>query len=274
MKLLHLTDLHQRPAGRLAYDKIDSNAMLARACDTIATLDTKLDAIVITGDLTDCGLEAEYAQLRQTLTRLAPTPVYLLPGNHDRREAMLAHLPGLPHNNGFIQYVVDDFPVRLIMLDSVVADETHGELCPARLAWLREQLAAAPERETMLALHHPPFLTGIPQYDIINLRNHEQLRDIVAANPQITRILCGHHHRLAFGNVAQALCIAGTSVAYQFMLTLNPAQDEGYTLEPTSFLLHAWSAPQGFVTQEIFVDRYPGPFTPTLDPDYPGRKRD
>jgi 3',5'-cyclic AMP phosphodiesterase CpdA len=247
--------------------------MLSRTCDTIAALEIKIDGIIITGDLTDCGGQAEYAQLRLSLARLAPTPVYLLAGNHDRREAMLAHLQGLPNNGGFIQYVVEDLPVRLIMLDSVVAGEAHGELCPARLTWLREQLATAPERETMLGLHHPPYLTGIPQYDATNLRNHEEFRDIIAANPQVTRIICGHHHRLAFGNVAQALCIAGPSVAYQFMLTLDPAQDEGYTLEPSSFLLHSWSARQGFVTQEIFVDRYPGPFTPTLDPEYPGRKR-
>ncbi len=271
MKLLQMTDLHLRPAGRLAYGVVDSNEMVRRACDRIAELDTGIDAILMTGDLADCGLAGEYEQLRLCVDRLAPTPVYLIPGNHDRRDALLAAFLGLPTSGGFIQYAVEDLPIRLIMLDSVVAGATHGELCAARLAWLRATLAEQPDRETMIALHHPPFETGIAQFDATNLRHPEAFHALVAANPQITRIIAGHHHRFAIGNIAQAICIAAPSVAYPFMVIFDPARAEAFTQEPGAFLLHDWRAGRGCVTQELFTDQYPGPFSVPFEPDYPGR---
>jgi 3',5'-cyclic-AMP phosphodiesterase len=270
MKLLHLTDLHLRPADKKAYGMVDSNALARAACDAIARLDATIDAIVITGDLADCGLPGEYAQLQACIDRLAPVPVYLIPGNHDRREAMRAALPGLRHTEGFIQYAVEDLPARLIMLDTIVPGETHGELCAARLAWLERTLAEQPARETMIAMHHPPFLTGIAQFDDINLRNHAEFRRIVAAHKQVTRIICGHHHRMIFGNVAQAVAIVGPAIAYQFILTHDPSVEPGFMLEPSAFLLHAWDQDSGFVTHNAYVERFPGPYPILLEPEYPG----
>jgi 3',5'-cyclic AMP phosphodiesterase CpdA len=270
MNLLHFTDLHIRPAGRLAYGMVDSNAIARRAFAKAATLGGKIDAIIVTGDVTDNGLPGEYDELRAILSDVT-TPVYLIPGNHDRRENLLTYIPGVQQSDGFVQYVIDDLPVRIIMLDSVVPFATYGELCPARLAWLRATLGEQPERETILALHHPPFLTGIPQFDATALRQIDEFRDIVAASPQVRRVLCGHIHRYIFGNIAQATCIVGPAIAYPFMLTLDPAIKEGFVLEPSAFLLHAWSKNTGIMTHEVFVDSYPGPFHVPNEPDYPGR---
>jgi 3',5'-cyclic AMP phosphodiesterase CpdA len=270
MNFCHFTDPHIRPAGRLAYGMVDSNAMARRAFAKAATLGGKIDAIIVTGDLTDNGLADEYAELRAILSDVT-IPVFLIPGNHDRRENLIEQIPGVKQSDGFVQYIIDDFPARIIMLDSVVPFATYGELCPARLAWLRATLAEQPERETILALHHPPFCTGIPQFDATALRQIDEFRAIVAANPQVRRVLCGHIHRFIFGNIAQATCIVGPAIAYPFQLTLDPAIKEGFVLEPSAFLLHTWTEPAGFTTHEIFVDTYPGPFQVPNEPDYPGR---
>jgi 3',5'-cyclic-AMP phosphodiesterase len=270
MNILHLSDLHLRPEGMKAYGIVDSYATAKRACDAIANLAVRVDAVIITGDLADCGFAEEYQRLNGILAHLAPLPVFVIPGNHDRREEMLAHLPGLRHNEGFIQYCIEDFPVRLVLLDSVIASETHGTLCPARLAWLERTLAAQPERETMIALHHPPFLTGVRQFDDINLRNYEEFRSLIARHKQVTRIISGHHHRMIVGNVAQAICFVAPSVAYQFMLTHDAGIEMGFNLEPPAFLLHSWVRGQGFATQSAFVEPFPGPFPILLGEDYPG----
>ena len=272
MNILHLSDLHLCPEGMKAYGVVDSHALAQRACEAIAQLAVRADAVIITGDLADCGFAEEYQRLRGILARLAPLPVFLIPGNHDRREEMLAQLPGLRHSEGFIQYSVEDFPVRLVLLDSVVAGETHGELCPARLAWLERTLAAEPERETMIALHHPPFLTGVKQFDDINLRNHGEFRALIARHKQVTRIISGHHHRMIVGSVAQAIGFVAPSIAYQFMLTHDAGIEMGFNLEPSAFLLHSWTPEQGFVTQSAFVEPFPGPFPILLGEDYPGKK--
>jgi 3',5'-cyclic AMP phosphodiesterase CpdA len=270
MNLLHFTDLHIRPSGRLAYGMVDSNTLARRAFGKAGALGGKIDAIIVTGDLTDNGLAEEYAELKNCLADVK-IPVFLVPGNHDRRENLVAQIPGVQQADGFVQYVVDDFPVRIIMLDSVVPFATYGELCPARLAWLRATLAGQPERETIIALHHPPFFTGIPQFDATALRQIDEFREIIAANGQVRRVICGHIHRLIFGNIAQATCIVGPAVAYPFMFTLDPEVKEGFVLEPSAFLLHAWNG-GGIMSHEIFVDPYPGPFHVPNEPDYPGRK--
>lgn len=83
MIVAQITDLHIRPPGKKAYSRVDTNAMLVAAVATIEALPRKPAAVIATGDLTDCGLPAEYKALRELLEPLS-MPVYLVPGNHDR----------------------------------------------------------------------------------------------------------------------------------------------------------------------------------------------
>ncbi len=178
--------------------------------------------------------------------------------------------PDLPGGDGFIQYTVEIFPVRLIMLDTVMPGETHGYLCDARLNWLRQTLRAQPSRETMIAMHHPPLLTGVAQFDDIMLRNSDAFTQIIAANRQVSRIICGHHHRMISGNIAQAICSVAPSIAYQFELPANDMVEVGFMREPAMFLRHDWSPECGFITHAIHAERFPGPFPVMLEPEYPG----
>ena len=162
---------------------------------------------MITGDLVANGLEAEYRELAAMLRRTIDVPVYVIPGNHDHRErlkAELRHLPGVSADPVFVQYCVDDLPVRLVMLDTLVPGAAHGELSARQLAWLDTALAAAPERPTIVAMHHPPFLCGIRHMDRIILREPAAFVGVIAKHRQVQRVLCGHHHRPITMPVAHA----------------------------------------------------------------------
>jgi 3',5'-cyclic AMP phosphodiesterase CpdA len=56
-------------------------------------------------------------------------------------------------------------------------------------------LAQQPERPTVIAMHHPPFTTGIGHMDDMGLVNPQVLEAVVKKHPQVERILCGHLHR-------------------------------------------------------------------------------
>src|ERR1700754_97193 len=86
--IAQITDMHIRPAGKKAYQVVDTEAMLRAAVSSILAQPKKPDIVLGTGDLTDCGLVEEYELLRDILKPL-PMPVYLIPGNHDRRENLL-----------------------------------------------------------------------------------------------------------------------------------------------------------------------------------------
>lgn len=269
--IVQITDLHVRPLGMAAYRVAETNTMTERALRTIAALDPAPHAVMITGDLTDCGLASEYSVVAEMLGRLLPMPVYAIPGNHDRRENMIAHLPRTRHEDGFVQYAVEDLPVRLVMLDTVAPGAAHGKLCDRRLAWLDRTLAAAPNRPTMIGMHHPPFICGIAHMDAINLFNADAFTAVVAQHRQVQRIVCGHHHRPVTASVAHAVASVAPSVAHQIELDLRSDAPAGFVLEPPGFALHLWSEAHGFVTHIGLVERYPGPFPFIADPDYPGQ---
>jgi 3',5'-cyclic AMP phosphodiesterase CpdA len=255
--------------------RCETNMLTERALRAARAFTPRANAIVITGDLSDNGGADEYQALSEMLGRLADVPVYVIPGNHDRREIMraeLGHLPGVTADPLFIQYVVDDLPVRLVMLDTVVPGAGHGELCEARMAWLDATLTAAPDRPTMVGMHHPPFLCGIEHMDKIALRDIAGFTALIARHSQVKRIICGHHHRPITVQVAQAVASIAPSVAHQLELDLFSTNPGQWNLEPAAFQVHLWMEGTGLVSHTAYVESYPGPYPFLLDHDYPGKQ--
>src|SRR6202040_2458563 len=85
--IAQITDLHVRPRGWLCNRVVETNAMLGRALTSLNALKPVPDLVIATGDLVDTGRVEEYQVLREELGRLA-MPVFLIPGNHDRREGL------------------------------------------------------------------------------------------------------------------------------------------------------------------------------------------
>jgi Icc protein len=273
MLICQLTDLHVRPVGMPANRLSETNMFTERAFRAVARLNPSPDVVVITGDLTDCGLDEEYANLNRLLRKFLPMPVFVIPGNHDRRgnlRAGLKHLPGVAVDPHYVQYTVDEYPVRLVMLDTLVPGAGHGELGPEQLEFLDRALAAAPDKPTIVGMHHPPFACGIAHMDRINLRNIPGFAAIIGRHRQVERIICGHHHRPIVARLAHAIASIAPSVAHQVEMTLNPHDSGAFNFEPPAFQLHRWTAADGIVSHTVYVEDFPGPYPFINDPDYPG----
>ena len=274
MLICQLTDLHVCAVGVSCNRVSETNMFAARAFRTVAAMKPAPDVVLITGDLTENGLPAEYANLTALLRQHLTMPVYVIPGNHDRRDNFrreLAHLPGVISDPTYVQYAVDDHKVRLVMLDTVVFGHGHGELRDEQLTWLDRTLATAPDKPTIVGMHHPPFVCGIAHMDRINLRNAEAFAAVIARHAQVRRIVCGHHHRPIFSQVAHAIVSISPSVAHQVELSFDPADKGALNFEPAAFHLHRWTAADGFVTHVAYVETFPGPFPFIAAPEYPGR---
>jgi len=159
-----------------------------------------VDVVVHTGDSVHNGIAEEYAHLREILAELE-APLFLVPGNRDRHGALRAafdDLSYLPKDGDFLHYAVEDHPIRLVGLDSVVAGERKGVFCAQRLAWLEETLAREPDGPTILFMHHPPF--DIAEHNYVGgyrrPQDAEDLAALVSRHPQVKRLLCGHVHCL------------------------------------------------------------------------------
>ncbi len=274
MLICQLTDLHVRPVGRAANRVCETNMLTERAFRAVARLNPRPDVVVITGDLTDCGLDTEYANLTRMLRTLAPLPVFVIPGNHDERgnlRGALKHLPGVTVDPRYVQYAVDDYPVRLVMLDTLVPGAAHGELQTEQLEFLDRTLAAVPDKPTIVGMHHPPFACGMIQ-DSINLHNAGAFAAVIARHPQVDRIICGHHHRVVVARVAHAIALISPSVVHQVAMSLPPHDPDDHgslILEPPAFQLHRWTPADGIASHTIYVEDYPGPFPFLGNPDAP-----
>ena len=273
MMIAQITDLHVRPRGKVAYERVDTNAMLEAAVATIENLPRKPDLVIATGDLTDCGLAAEYEVLRDILEPLS-MPIYLVPGNHDRRAELFAEFGSdgyFRNDDGFLHYTIEGHDVRLIGLDSVVPGHGHGEMCAARLAWLEGRLGEERKRPTMIFMHHPPFATGLTDMDRINCRNGNAMSAVLRRFDNIERVVCGHHHRPITVRWAGTIGSVAPSTAHQVTLDLVPdGGTSSFTMEPPGFHLHIWSKDTGLVTHGVNIGRFEGAYPFILDADYPG----
>jgi 3',5'-cyclic AMP phosphodiesterase CpdA len=276
MLIAHLTDLHVRPVGLPAYRTAETNMLTERAIEAVLALDPRPDCVVISGDLTDNGLVAEYENLKRMLSRL-PMPVFLIPGNHDRRENLkqvLGDYPGLGQHPTYALWMADLGPLRLIGLDTVLPESGAGRLCAERLAWFEERLAEDAVRPTVVIMHHPPFACGLRHMDrIALLEGREDFLKIIARSPQVVRILCGHHHRPIQAIVGGTLAMVAPSVAHQVVLDLTDTLPPAFNFEPAAFHLHQWLPETGLVSHTVYVEKAPGPFPFLADPDYPGRPK-
>jgi Icc protein len=218
----------------------DPVALLAAAVAAARALDPNPDAVLISGDLADHGADAEYEQVRELVAPLE-APLYVLPGNHDDRNALRRHFE-LPDADGaHVQYAAELGPFRLVVVDSQCSGKEHGELDADRLAWLDATLAAAPRTPTLLALHHAPVVTGIPVWDDLGVppADRRAFGEVVAAHPQVRRIVAGHMHRTVSAEVGGRNVFVAPSTYVQSRLEFG-AEEIELSADPPGFAVHAW----------------------------------
>ena len=217
----------------------DPVAGLRAAVESVRRLPDAPDAVLMSGDLADNAADAEYELVHELLGQLG-APAYVLPGNHDDRDALRRHfdLPGAVGTP--VQYVVELGPLRLVVLDSTRPGEDRGELDADRLSWLDAELTGAPDRVTLIALHHPPVSTGIAAWDELGLpaTDRRALGAVLDRHPQVRRVVAGHMHRTMTAELAGRAVLVVPSTYIQTRLNFNPQEIETVA-EPPGFAVHA-----------------------------------
>ncbi|MFN8019439.1 MAG: phosphodiesterase [Acidimicrobiales bacterium] len=255
---VQLSDLHIVKEGRHLGGVIDTAGHLRTTIDLLHDLAPVPDLVLITGDLVNDGHPLQYEHLRSLLADLR-LPWVLATGNHDDPQALLAAFPDHPHHpSGRVDHVVEG-TVRVVVLDDNVPGQPGGDLVDEQLAWLEAQLEAAPNAPTIVALHHPPFPTGIDHMDAMALAAPASvaLAQVVGRHPQVERVVCGHLHRTITTRWAGTLAMTAPSVAMAVALELRPGGPEGWTPEPPQALVHVWSSSLGLVSHHLPLVPYP-----------------
>lgn len=211
----------------------DPRAALEAAIDSVRRLPDAPDAVLVSGDLAENAADAEYELIRELLAQL-DAPLYVLPGNHDDPERLRAHFTATADD------VVDLGPVRLLLLDSTTPGQDTGDFTTAQLAWLHNTLAADRSKPAILALHHPPLVTGMPSADQMGVgeQSRQALARIVERHPQLKRIVAGHVHRAIVGELGGCSVVSAPSTFAQLKLDFR-APEIQVVPEPPGFAVHA-----------------------------------
>ena len=252
--IAQISDLHIVAPGELLAGMIDTAAHVRTAVEHLNAVVPRPDAILATGDLVDNGGETEYAHLAELVAPLQ-APLWLLPGNHDAVEPLRAVFPQVaPAGSGFVL----DGPVRVIGLDSSWPGHPGGRLEQDQLAWLDERLAES-SAPTIVALHHPPFATGIRHMDAMGLDPDDaaELGAVVGRHPQVERVQAGHLHRTITRRWCGTIAATAPSVAHAVALDLRDEAPAAWNREPPGYLVHWWTEETGLVTHLEAIGSFP-----------------
>ena len=229
MLIAHISDFHvfsDKPETPLV--RLDAEQAARRVVADLAAFAPKLDAVLLTGDLTDGGSAEDYALLKDILAPLS-MPVFVVPGNHDKRQAMRAAFADrLPFADGaFLNYEAGIGGLRVLALDTLVEGRGDGALAAESLAWLEDRLSAATPGPTLVLLHHPPFPSGIGSLDRAALTGgREEMARIVRDYPGDLLLFAGHIHRPYQAIWTGARCAVAGSPAFQMGLDLTATPHE------------------------------------------------
>lgn len=234
--ILQLTDPHIG-ADWQPRDPVD---MLRAVLDAVRGLPQRPAVALVTGDLTNGGDEEDYARLAALLREALELPLHVLPGNHDERPALRRHFNVGGRDAEPIQYAIELDGLRVLMLDTTIpGEEAAGDLDGERLDWIAGELAARPEVATVLAMHHPPFLIGLPGMDRYALAGEarEAIARLVAEHPHVCGTFAGHVHATMTTIVGGRPSVTAPSTYCQLRLDF-----ERQTLDmvpgPVGFALH------------------------------------
>lgn len=254
--LAQLTDTHVIDPLRHEKQFVDVNGRAAMAVASICAEAPQMGAVLATGDLTNWGRREQYAQLMDLLSPLA-IPVLAIPGNHDERTELKLHFPDLPWadaQHASWDITVNDH-VRIIGLDSIDPGLDGGNFDSEREAWLDNVLSVPADSavtHTVLALHHPPFLSGVQWMDESGFQNLDRLVSTIQ-DSAITQIVCGHLHRPTQAIVAGVPASVGLSTVQHVALDFRDEATVSLIHDPVGYQIHRFHGSQS-LTHTRYID--------------------
>lgn len=165
--------------------------------------------VVISGDLTETGAQAEFEQFAEVLdaAQVDPDSVTLVPGNHDaysRADAWQSAIRGplrafAKSSAAEPGKVVDRGAVAFLPLDVTCYQSvarSGGEFTQEAAVSLEKRFGdpGLADKAVVVVQHHPPFGYNPVRHWIDGLRGHMRLMDLLVRFTRV-QVLHGHMHR-------------------------------------------------------------------------------
>ncbi len=254
MIIAQISDTH------IALDTPDADQRVQDFALTIAdinALDPAPDVIVHTGDIVHNGRQDEYAQAVATLAN-ARAPVYVLTGNRDSRENLRAAFSDcgyLVPDSEFVHYAINDYPVRLIALDTLSPGSNKGDFCRERVRRLIDMIDSEAGKPIAVFTHHPPFevTVGPESLHFETAETMSRLRRALQHSGRVVAVFSGHVHRAAAGYVESIPATVMPCIATTLRKGEYPADMKTRPI----YQVHRFDPVWGFATETRIVGTRP-----------------
>jgi 3',5'-cyclic AMP phosphodiesterase CpdA len=226
---------------------------LAATIADINALDPAPDAIIHTGDIVHHGRKDEYALATAVLAK-ARAPVYVLAGNKDHRENLRAAFSAsgyLAADSEFIDYAIEDYPVRLIALDTLNSRSNKGDFCAQRVRRLNDLVNAETSKPIAVFTHHPPFEVTVGP-DRLHFETPEmmlRLRRALQHSGRVVGVFSGHVHRAVAGSIGNIPATVVQCIA----TTLRYGKYPQHLRKRPIYQVHRFDPGWGFATETRIV---------------------
>ena len=218
-RIVQITDSHlfQDTNGELL--GINTQASFSQVLSEIQQQQYDYDLVLATGDLVQDNSDEGYLRFRQEVKALNNKMVFWIPGNHDFQPKMFEILK--EETVSAKKHILLGDKWQILLLDSQVQGVPHGQLEAEELDWLKLKLQEYPERYSLVVLHHHLLSTGSAWLDQHNLRNANELAEVLAPFKHVKALLYGHIHQQVDSEWLGYQVMATPSTCIQFKADSN-----------------------------------------------------
>ena len=192
-RIIQITDPHLFKDTNGELLGINTQASFSQVLSEIQQQQYDYDLVLATGDLVQDNSDEGYLRFRQEVKALNNKMVFWIPGNHDFQPKMFEILK--EDSVSAKKHILLGDKWQILLLDSQVQGVPHGQLEEEELAWLKLKLQEYPQRYSLVVLHHHLLSTGSAWLDQHNLRNANELAEVLAPFKNVKALLYGHIHQ-------------------------------------------------------------------------------
>ena len=218
-RIVQITDPHLFKDTNGELLGINTQASFSQVLSEIQQQQYDYDLVLATGDLVQDNSDEGYFRFRQEVKALNNKMVFWIPGNHDFQPKMFEILK--EDSVSAKKHILLGDKWQILLLDSQVQGVPHGQLEAEELDWLKLKLQEYPERYSLVVLHHHLLSTGSAWLDQHNLRNANELAEVLAPFKNVKALLYGHIHQQVDSEWLGYQVMATPSTCIQFKADSN-----------------------------------------------------
>lgn len=210
LRLVQITDTHLFAEAGQQLLGIDTRNSFLGVVELVRQRQ-QIDAMLLSGDLSQDDSLAAYQFLHQTLAPL-PAPKLWYKGNHDDQAIMQQ----VGEQHGYFHTLIRTPHWQVVVLDSQVEGSVFGYLAEEQLQFLQQCLEECPDLHTLISFHHHPIPMGSRWIDRIGLKNADEFKQIIAQHNNVRAVLWGHVHQASDNEIDGVRYLSTPSTCVQF----------------------------------------------------------